>query len=171
MPQVLKKLVSKPTELRANEKKWGVPLVEAGWTMIPSTILECQAALGLDPVDLNILLQIAKHWWQEEKLPYPSIKSIANCIGKSPSTVQRRITKMKKSKVIEVKHRFNERNKGQTSSVYRFTGLIKKATEFAREIIKDREETRLRKKAFAERNKLRSKRRLRLAAGTEPADE
>ena len=30
----------------------------AGWTMIPSTILEHQKALGLDPVDMNILLAL-----------------------------------------------------------------------------------------------------------------
>ncbi len=32
-------------KLRANEAKWGLELVEAGWTMIPSTILEHQEAL------------------------------------------------------------------------------------------------------------------------------
>ena len=42
-------------KLRANELKWGLPLVEAGWTLIPSTILEHQATFGLDSVDLNIL--------------------------------------------------------------------------------------------------------------------
>ncbi len=37
--------------------------MDAGWTAIPSIILDKQHALGLDPIDVNILLQLAKHWW------------------------------------------------------------------------------------------------------------
>ena len=32
------------------EKKWTKPLVDAGWTAIPSVIFERQHALGLDPL-------------------------------------------------------------------------------------------------------------------------
>ena len=34
--------------VRENEKKWGKPLMDAGWTCIPSTIILRQQALGLD---------------------------------------------------------------------------------------------------------------------------
>ncbi len=140
MPQAQRKISGK-NKLRENEKKWGQKLCEAGWTLLPTTILEKQQELGLDPVDLNILMQIAKHWWQSDNPPYPSIRSIADCIAKSPSTVQRRITKLKKRGLIEVEHRKN-RFGGQTSSRYRFTGLIEEATELAKEIIAEREEKR-----------------------------
>ncbi len=50
-------------ELKMNEKKWTPALMKAGWTVIPSVILERQKALGLDPVDVNILLQLARNCW------------------------------------------------------------------------------------------------------------
>jgi hypothetical protein len=58
-----KKTVVNERVLRRNEEKWTAPLMDAGWTAIPSIILDKQHALGLDPVDVNILLQLAKHWW------------------------------------------------------------------------------------------------------------
>jgi predicted transcriptional regulator len=166
MAEAALKAESNPKKLRANEKKWGLELVDAGWTMVPSTILECQHLLGLDSVDLNILLQIAKHWWKADDPPWPSIKSIAERIGKSPSTIQRRITKLNKSGLIEIKHRFHERHKGQKSSIYTFDGLIAKATELARALKQEREESKSAKKALMARTILRAKRGLRVAPGT-----
>ena len=127
------------SRLRANEEKWGATLLEAGWTLIPSTILERQQALGIDPVDLNILLQLARHWWVAGNPPHPSIKTIAECIGKSQSTVQRRVLKMQHDGLIEIEHRHN--NSGaRISSMYRFNGLIAAASELAPEVLEDRKQ-------------------------------
>jgi hypothetical protein len=50
---------SEQTErLRRNEEKWTPTLMNAGWTVIPSILLEKQAALGLDAIDVNILLHL-----------------------------------------------------------------------------------------------------------------
>lgn len=137
--------------LRANEAKWGQTLVDAGWTLVPSTLLERQKAMGLDPVDLNILLQLARHWWQAGNPPHPAIGTIAECIGKSVSTVQRRIKQLERDGIIEIEHRFNPRHGGQTSSNYYFRGLIKAAEPYAEETIEDR------KKARAEAAEKRSR--------------
>lgn len=128
------------SHLRENEKKWGATLVDAGWTLIPSTILERQRALGLDPVDLNILLQLARHWWQAGNPPHPSIRTIAECIDRSVSTVQRRLKKLERDEIIKIEHRF-DKNRGQTSSNYYFPGLIAAATEYAQEAIEERART------------------------------
>jgi predicted transcriptional regulator len=128
--------------LRANEEKWGVTLVDAGWTLIPSTILERQQALGLDPVDLNILLQLARYWWQAGNPPRPAINTIALCVGRSQSSVQRRLKKMERDGLIEIEHRFDERHGGQTSSNYYFRGLIKAASPYAEETLEDRQRNR-----------------------------
>lgn len=139
--------------------------------MIPSTILEHQQALGLDPVDMNILLQLARHWWRADNPPHPKIRTIAACIHKSPSTVQRRITKLKESGLIEVEHRFDEQHHGQMSSKYHFTGLIEEATKFARLALDDKNKAKARK---AERLALKNPRSgpaIRVAAGTTPSEE
>ena len=55
--------------IRRNEEKWTRTLMDAGWTVLPSIILEKQHALGLDAVDVNILLQLARHWWYKDNPP------------------------------------------------------------------------------------------------------
>jgi len=37
------------------EAKWSEPLIEAGYTVVPNVIFQRQRALGLSPLDINIL--------------------------------------------------------------------------------------------------------------------
>lgn len=158
-------------KLRANERKWGLPLVKAGWTMVPSTILERQAALGLDPVDMNIILQLASYWWVAENPPFPAISTIAKRIGKSVSTVQRRISLLKEAGLIEIEHRFVDDHGGQTTSFYRFAGLINASTEFAKEALDEREMQKRQKSQRLQRKNVKTGATLKVADGTAPAKE
>jgi DNA-binding Lrp family transcriptional regulator len=128
--------------LRRNEEKWTAPLMDAGWTVLPSIILEKQRALGLDPIDVNILLQLARHWWYNDNLPHPSKTTLAECMGVDPSTVRRRIAQMERSGFIRRVTRYDAKHGGQTSNAYEFEGLITAATPFAVEAINTREERR-----------------------------
>ena len=67
------------SRLRSDEAKWSKKLMDAGWTVIPSVILERQTALGIDAIDVNILLHLARHWWYSDNLPHPSKATIASC--------------------------------------------------------------------------------------------
>jgi len=116
--------------------------MDAGWTVLPSIILEKQQALGLDPIDVNILLQLAKHWWYNDNLPHPSKTTLAECMGVDPSTVRRRIAQMERSGFIRRVTRYDAKHGGQTSNAYEFNGLIAAATPFAVEAINTREERR-----------------------------
>ena len=129
-------------QVKVNERKWTKTLMDAGWTVIPSVILDRQQALGLEPVDVNILLHLAKYWWEKERLPYPSKKAIAECMGVSESTVQRRIAAMERDGLIKRVSRFSGKHKGQMTNEYDLTGLIKGATPYAKEALKAREERR-----------------------------
>ena len=71
--------VNNKDALNRNERKWGRQLMKAGWVAFPTTILEKQRALGLDALDINIILQIAKHWWETENPPFPS-KGVAGVV-------------------------------------------------------------------------------------------
>jgi DNA-binding transcriptional regulator YhcF (GntR family) len=135
--------------LKRNEKKWTKPLMAAGWTAIPSILLERQQALGLDALDINIIFQIAKHWWYPEKLPFPSKKSVAECIGVDVSTVQRRIRKMERDGLIKRNNRFHPKY-GQQTNEYDFSGLIDAVTPYAKEAIEVKKQ---RKKEDAARRK------------------
>jgi len=74
--------------IRTNEAKWTKNLMKAGWTVIPNVIFECQRALKLDPLAINILLHIVSYWWTPTGKPHPSKVTIARSIGVDPRTVQ-----------------------------------------------------------------------------------
>lgn len=125
--------------LRANERKWGKPLIKAGWTLIPNQLLERQAALGLDPIDVNILLHIMRYWWEADRLPFPSKATIAKCIKSHPRTVQRRLAKLEGAGFIKRIARHHP-EKGRQSNEYDFAGLIKQLTPMAEQYLAQREQ-------------------------------
>lgn len=116
--------------------------MDAGWTVLPSIILEKQDALGLDPIDINILLQLARHWWYTDNLPHPSKATIAKCIGVDPSTVRRHIARMEAIGFIRRQSRYDRKYGGQQTNLYSFDGLIKAAAPFAKELLTMREQQR-----------------------------
>ena len=129
--------------LRRNEEKWTTALMGAGWTVLPSIILERQDALGLDPVDVNILMHLARHWWYSDNPPHPSKASMAKCMGVDPSTIRRHIARMEAAGFIKREERFTKRKfGGQDTNRYLFDGLIKEATPYAEEFVRQREKQR-----------------------------
>jgi DNA-binding transcriptional regulator YhcF (GntR family) len=123
--------------LRVNEKKWTKALMDAGWTCVPSVIVERQQALGLDPIDINILMHLAAHWWTEDNKPYPSKGTIAKAIGVTPRTVQRRIARMEAASFIYREER-RIAGKGSYTNRYHLDGLIKAAQPYAQEKMQER---------------------------------
>jgi DNA-binding transcriptional regulator YhcF (GntR family) len=124
--------------LRVNEKKWGKPLMDAGWTVLPNIIFERQKALGLDAIDVNILLHIASYWWAPEGRPHPSKVTIAKAMGIDPRTVQRHIAEMEKGGMIKRQER-RVTGLGSRTNIYHLDGLIASATPYAKEKLEERE--------------------------------
>ncbi len=123
--------------LKRLKERWTAPLIDAGYTVIPNAILLRQRALGLDSVDLNILLQIASHWWSRDKLPFPSKERIAKAIGvKNKSTVRKRLAALEKGQLIRRVSRPG-RHGGNDTNAYDLSPLIKAATPYALEIIQE----------------------------------
>lgn len=140
--------------LRENEKKWGKALMSAGWTCIPSTIILRQQALGLDPIDMNILLVIAAHWWKAAQLPFPSKKLIADTVGVDTSTVRRRLARLEAHGLIKRIHRPQPGERHQ-SNIYSFAGLVSSAEPYALEEIAAKDAARAARIAKAKRKGLR----------------
>ena len=125
-------------QLKVNEKKWTPTLMKAGWTVLPNVIFERQRALGLDAIDINIILHIASYWWTKEGKPFPSKRTIAAAMEIEPRTVQRRIARLEAAKLIRREQRRSAVNGSQTN-VYHLDGLIEAAKPFALEKIQARE--------------------------------
>jgi len=128
---------SKPG-LKENERKWSKVLWTPGWSALPVIILKYQRHLGLDAVDVNIILHLVRHWWTAERLPYPSKEEIATCMDVSESTVQRHVRKLERAGLIERIVRYDTKHGGQTSNQYDLKGLIEKATPYAHQEMDER---------------------------------
>ncbi|MGE0652526.1 MAG: helix-turn-helix domain-containing protein [Alphaproteobacteria bacterium] len=148
---------------RTNEQKWTATLMDAGWTVVPDVIIERQQALGLDAIDVNIIMHLAIRWWQPENKPHPSKGTIAAAMGVDARTVQRRIAALEAHGLIRrVERRVSPT--GSKSNIYELDGLIKHATPFAKEKIEERKAKEAAAKAKA---KKRGPAKLRVVGGDE----
>ncbi len=129
--------------IKTNEKKWGKNLMNAGWTAFPSIILEKQHALGLDALDINIILYLSTYWWEAENKPHPAKKTIAEALGKTSRTIQRRIAALESVGFMSREFR-PDKLRGNKSNKYHFDGLIKASEQFAIEkieMVKERKDS------------------------------
>jgi DNA-binding MarR family transcriptional regulator len=141
--------------LRINEQKWTKLLMDSGWTAVPSVILERQKALGLDELDMNILMYLTTYWWTEENKPHPAKGTMAEALGVHPRTIQRRIAAMEAAKLIRREER-RYPGRGSRTNLYHFDGLIEAVRPFAKEKIEERAKREAeRKKAAARKGRPR----------------
>lgn len=126
-----KKQTEISTDLRTNERKWTKPLMDAGWTALPSVIIENQRQLGLEPLDLNIVVYLASKWWTAEGKPYPSKGTMAKAMNVHPRTIQKHIASLEAAGYIRREERRTD--VGSRPNIYHLDGLIKAAKPFADE--------------------------------------
>jgi hypothetical protein len=109
----------------------------AGWNAFPNIIIEKQQALGLDAIDMNIILHLSHYWWTADALPFPSVATIAGAIGVKPRTVQKRIKALHELGLLTRIERRHTRF-GSDTNLYSFEGLIKAALPYAEEKLRAR---------------------------------
>lgn len=153
--------------LRESEKKWGKPAIAAGFTLFPSVLLHKQHALGLDCIDIVIILQILKHWWHAESAPFPSQVQLAKTMNVDLSTIKRHLARLKREGLVTWTSR-KSKHGGQAANAYDLSGLIKLVHDFAVEELAAREKEADERKARGRRKRpaLRA-----LAGGKGAADE
>jgi DNA-binding transcriptional regulator YhcF (GntR family) len=124
---------------RRNEATWSKPLWAAGWNGIPSIIIEKQEALGLDALDMNIIIHLSNYWWHPDDLPCPTVERIAKAIGVKRRTIQKRVTALQAAGLLTRIERRKTRF-GSATNLYGFDGLIKAALPYAQEKLTEREQ-------------------------------
>jgi predicted transcriptional regulator len=139
--------------LSRNEEKWTRTLMAAGWSAWPTVIMEFQDTLGLEPIDVNILLQLSGYWWFRENPARPSKRRIAKAMGINVSTLRKHIARMERDGLIRREKRNDPHTGGQGPNFYHFDGLIEICTPLAEQMIaarkqrqKDAEATRKKKR-------------------------
>ena len=117
-----------PKEKRRAEDKYGVAVMNHGFTILPKLLFEAQAHLNISPTAFNVLLHLIYHWWDAGDAPRPAIKTIARRMAKSPRSLFRYFDELEEAGLIQREARFRA-EKAQTASAYRLAGLVEKLKE------------------------------------------
>ncbi|GHD68852.1 hypothetical protein GCM10007164_11050 [Luteimonas padinae] len=122
--------------LSSTEKIWGKPVYSHGYTGIPSILLQGQRRLGLNPMQMNICVQLLDYWFDPTRKPFPTKKDLAQRIGCNEKTIQINIRALEKAGLIRREYRRTSAG-DWNSNIYHLDGLIAKVQalepEFAAE--------------------------------------
>jgi len=91
-----------------SREKWGEAL-DAGFQVLPDTLLKHQGALDLTPTDLVVAINLTMQWWTLESLPFPTTVTIARRMGTSPRTVQRSLLRLEELGLVKRVRRRGQR--------------------------------------------------------------
>jgi DnaD N-terminal domain len=110
--------------------KWGEAL-SMGFAIVPSVLIRAQAKLGLDAVDLAVLLNVIIHWWTPGEWPYPQPRVLANRMAVSTRTVERRLESLEKRGFL-IRHPPEKSSDGLARRRIDLSGLVGRLQGFAR---------------------------------------
>lgn len=80
--------------------KWKSAL-NAGFQILPDSLLKHQHRLGLGSNDLIVLINITMSWWYPDRLPYPRATTIARRMGVGIRTVQRSLRRLEELDLVK----------------------------------------------------------------------
>lgn len=120
------------------ESKWGIHSIAAGFTQIPTVLILRHKQIGLDAVDLALVLALASFWWKRDGKPFPSKKLLAQTIGRDLSVVRKRIQDLEKGKLIKRIYR-KRPGGGNNTNQYDLSPLAREVDKLAKEELASRE--------------------------------
>ncbi len=133
---------------KASERKWGKGVMGLGFCIVPSLLLRAQARLGLNARQLAVLMHLADFWWNAERKPYPSKKTLGERLRLSPRQVQRIIAELETAGLVQRIER-RAAHMGKLSNYYDLSGIVKRLKELEPEFRKVEEEAKARRRAVA----------------------
>jgi hypothetical protein len=98
----------------------------AGFQRVPHVLFKQQSALGLNAIDLVVLLNLTLHYWFEGRRPFVRPVTIAQRMDIGIRTVQRAVRKLEKRGLIKRKSRANA-----PGTEFDISGLLDRLSELA----------------------------------------
>jgi DNA-binding MarR family transcriptional regulator len=133
---------------KASERKWGKLVMDLGFCIVPSLLLRAQPRLKLSPTQLAVLMHLADYWWDVNRKPYPSKKTLGDRLGLSPRQVQRYIAELEEMKLVQRVER-KAVHRGKLSNEYDLSGLVARLKALEPEFREVEEEHKARRRAVA----------------------
>src|SRR5690606_3436288 len=85
----------------STEKIWGKAVYSHGYAGIPSILIRGQRRLGLNPMQMNICIQLLDYWYDPARKPFPTKKELAQRIGCTQKTIQNNIRELEAAGLVK----------------------------------------------------------------------
>jgi len=119
------------------QQKWGEAL-GAGFQVVPNVLIREQTRLGIDAIDIVILLNLMSHWWEREDRPFVSPAVIAKRMSVTTRTVERHLKKLENRKIIGRDPRGPRNSNGPYIRSYDLMPLVKFLKEASQNALTER---------------------------------
>lgn len=130
---------------KASEKKYGKPVMDLGFCIVPSLLMQAQARLGINPVQFNVIMHLADIWWDAGHRPWPKKQLLAERMSMSERQVQRQIAELERAGLVKRIGRTRP-GRGKTSNEYDLSGLVQKLRTLEPEFTAMKQENQKRRK-------------------------
>lgn len=74
-------------KVSSSERIWGKAVYDHGYAGIPSILIQAQQRLGINAMQMNIIIQLIDYWREPSRKPFPSKEELANRIGVTGKTI------------------------------------------------------------------------------------
>jgi hypothetical protein len=62
-------------------KIWGAKICSHGYIGIPLVLIQAQSRLHINPIQMNIIIQLLSYWIDPTRKPFPTKKELADRMG------------------------------------------------------------------------------------------
>ena len=121
----------------AIQRKWG-DAIKAGFQVVPNVLVRHQTRLGLDAIDVVVLLNLLAHWWEEQDRPFVSPATIGKRMKITTRTVERHLKKMENRNFLKRDPRGPKSDDSPYIRRYDLTPLVGKLTEASQTALTER---------------------------------
>lgn len=126
-------------QVSSTERIWGKKVLRHGYTAIPSILIRSQARLGLNSLQMNILMQLLDYLIDPGRMPFPTKKELAKRIGITDKTIQLNIRKLESAGFLDRETRRTAAG-DWNSNIYHLNGLIEKIQQLEPEFQQAKED-------------------------------
>ncbi|AXA43704.1 MULTISPECIES: helix-turn-helix domain-containing protein [Rhizobium] len=109
----------------STERIWGKAVYSHGYAGIPSILIQAQRRLGMNAMQMNIIIQLLDYWHEPSRKPFPAKKELANRMDVTEKTIQNNMRALEK--VGYIKREMRKTAAGDwNSNIYHLDGLVAK---------------------------------------------
>lgn len=131
----------------STERIWGKAVYGHGYAGIPSILIQAQRRLGINAMQMNIIIQLLDYWHEPSRKPFPTKRDLAKRMDVTEKTIQNDMRALEKAGILQREMRKTAAG-DWNSNIYHLDGLIAKVQALEPEFAAEKKQRRERKAAL-----------------------